>query len=62
MNKLKRKEIRKKGGMERNVCDILKAADRAKSGRSVKGFSSHQSGFFDQMEVRGIVRYAEVWP
>lgn len=43
--------------------DILKAADRAGSGRSVKGFSGHQSGFFfDQMEVRGMVRYAVVWP
>ena len=32
--------------MEKNVGDILKAADRAGSGRSVKGFSGHQSGFF----------------
>ena len=48
--------------MERNVDDVVKAADRAKSGMSVKGFGSHQSGFFDQMEVRGIVRYAEVCP
>ena len=47
--------------MERNLDGILNAADRAKSGRSIKGFSSHRSGFFDQMEVRGIGRHAELW-
>jgi len=47
--------------MERNVGGIVKTVDKARSGRSVKGLSTPWSGV-DEMEIRGIGGYAEVWP
>ena len=60
-----RGDRKERGKNERNVGEIAKqiggARGRRSHDRSVKGLSSRQSGV-DQIEVRRIGRYVEVWP